>query len=49
MREKVCDLFERLLESMDPIETWLRGGCIEFRDKEKVLAEIYREKAERKL
>ncbi|MEM2135003.1 MAG: antitoxin VapB family protein [Candidatus Jordarchaeaceae archaeon] len=48
--ESFSDLFERLLESMDPIETLKRlRGCVEFSDKEKMLSEICRERAERRL
>jgi len=48
--ESFSDLFERISEGVNPLET-LRGlrGCVEFRDKDKMLAEIYEARAERRL
>lgn len=48
--ESFSELFERLVEGMNPIET-LKGlrGCVEFKDKEKMLSEIYAKRAERRL
>ncbi|MEM3593199.1 MAG: antitoxin VapB family protein [Candidatus Jordarchaeaceae archaeon] len=48
--ESFSDLFERLMESIDPIETLKRlRGCVEFRDKEKMLSEIYGRRTERRV
>ncbi|MHA1210285.1 MAG: antitoxin VapB family protein [Candidatus Freyarchaeota archaeon] len=48
--ESFSELFERLVEGMDPIETLKRlRGCVEFRDKEKMLSEIYARRTERRL
>jgi len=48
--ESFSELFERLAEGVNPVET-LKGlrGCVEFRDKEKMLSEIYALRAERRL
>lgn len=48
--ESFSELFERLTEGVNPFET-LKGlrGCVEFRDKEKMLSEIYAVRAERRL
>ncbi len=48
--ESFSDLFERLVESTDSIETLKRlRGCVEFSNKEKMLSEIYGGRAERRL
>jgi len=48
--ESFSELFERLAEGMSPLETLKRlRGCVEFRDKEKMLSEIYAVRAERRL
>jgi len=49
-KESLSDLFDRLAEGVNPIET-LKGvrGCIEFRDKEKMLSELYAARAEHRL
>jgi len=48
--ESFSELFERLVEGMEPIETLKRlRGCVEFRDKEKMLSEIYARRTERRL
>jgi len=48
--ESFSELFERLAEGVNPVET-LKGlrGCVEFRDNEKMLSEIYALRAERRL
>ncbi len=48
--ESFSELFDRIAEGRDPVETLesLRG-CIDFKDKEKMLAEIYAERAEHRL
>ena len=46
--ETFSDLFERLAEGMNPIETLkMLRGCVVFKDKEKMLSEIYAARAER--
>lgn len=48
--ESFSELFERLVEGVSPLETLKRlRGCVEFRDKEKMLEEIYAVRAERRL
>jgi predicted CopG family antitoxin len=48
--ESFSKLFERLIEDMNPIETLTRlRGCVEFKDKEKMLAEIHALRTERRL
>jgi len=48
--ESFSELFERLAEGVNPLET-LKGlrGCVEFEDKERMLSEIYAARAERRL
>jgi predicted CopG family antitoxin len=47
--ESFSDLFLRLAETMDPVETLKRlRGCIEFRDKETMLMELSSTRAERR-
>jgi len=47
--ESFSKLFERLVESMSPLETLVRlRGCVEFKDKEKMLSEIRTLRAERR-
>jgi len=48
--ESFSELFEKLAEGVNPIEvlTKLRG-CVEFKEKEKMLSEIYASRAERRL
>ena len=47
--ESFSKLFERLVESMSPLETLARlRGCVEFKDKEKMLSEIRTLRAERR-
>jgi len=48
--ESFSELFERLAEGVSPVET-LKGlrGCVEFKDKEKMLSEIHAVRAERRL
>jgi len=46
--ETFSDLFERLAEGMNPIETLkMLRGCVVFKDKEKMLSENYAARAER--
>ena len=48
--ESFSQLFERLVEGMSPLETLTRlRGCVEFKDKEKMLSEIHALRAERRL
>ena len=48
--ESFSELFDRIAEDRDPLATLeeLRGR-VEFKDKKKMLAEIYAERAERRL
>lgn len=47
--ESFSELFERLAEGMDPVQTLKRlRGCVEFRDKGEMLSEIHRARAERR-
>ncbi|MEM2568427.1 MAG: antitoxin VapB family protein [Candidatus Bathyarchaeia archaeon] len=44
------ELFERLIERTSPFEVLKNlRGCVEFRDKEALLREIYSARAERRL
>ena len=48
--ESFSELFERLVEGMNPLETLKRlRGCIEFKEKEKLLLEIQALRAERRV
>jgi len=48
--ESFSELFERLAEGVSPIETLTKlRGCVEFKDKEKMLSEIHTLRAERRL
>jgi len=48
--ESFSELFERLIKGMDPLETLKKlRGCVEFRDKEEMLSEIYARREERRL
>lgn len=48
--ESFSELFERLIEGINPLETLMRlRGCVEFRDKEKMLSEIDALRAERRI
>ena len=48
--ESFSELFERLAESVDPVETLKRlRSCVEFKDKEAMLSEISSARAERRL
>ena len=48
--ESFSKLFERLVEGMNPLETLRKlRGCVEFKDKEKMLLEINALRAERRL
>ena len=47
--ESFSELFERLAESANPLDTLKRlRGCVEFRDKERMLSETYAVRAERR-
>ncbi|MEM3060952.1 MAG: antitoxin VapB family protein [Candidatus Bathyarchaeia archaeon] len=48
--ESFSELFERLIESTNPIETLKRlRSCVEFRNKERLLFEIHTKRTERRL
>lgn len=48
--ESFSKLFERLLEGMNPVENLMKlRGCVEFKDKEKMLFEINALRTERRL
>ena len=48
--ESFSELFERLAEGATPLETLKKlRGCVEFRDKEVLLREVYAARAERRL
>lgn len=49
-KESFSELFERLVENMNPVETLKNlRGCVEFKNKEKILSEIYASRAERRI
>ncbi len=48
--ESFSELFERLIEGMNPLETLKKlRGCVEFRGKGEMLSEIYARREERRL
>jgi len=48
--ESFSDLFERLIEGGNSLETLKKlRGCVEFKDKEVLLKEVYAVRAERRL
>jgi len=48
--ESFSKLFERLIESTNPVETLKKlRGCIEFKDKNKILSEISASRSERRI
>ncbi|MEM3771670.1 MAG: antitoxin VapB family protein [Candidatus Micrarchaeia archaeon] len=48
--ESFSELFERLTENVSSVETLKKlRGCVEFKDKETLLKEIYSLRAERRL
>jgi len=48
--ESFSDLFERLIEGANSLETLRKlRGCVEFRDKDALLREIYATRTERRL
>jgi len=48
--ESFSELLERLVESANPTENLKRlRGCVELRDREKILSEIYAKRTERRL
>jgi predicted CopG family antitoxin len=47
--ESFSELFDRLAESKDPLETLTKlRGTVEFREKKEMLSEIYSSRAERR-
>ncbi|MEM2940238.1 MAG: antitoxin VapB family protein [Thermoproteota archaeon] len=47
--ESFSELLERLIEEASPIDVLVRlRGCVEIKDKEKLLSEIYSLRAERR-
>lgn len=49
-KESFSELFERLVEGMNPVETLKKlRGCVEFKNKEKILSEIYASRTERRI
>lgn len=47
--ESFSELFDRISEGRNPPETLKRlRGCVEFKDKERMFAEIYAERTERR-
>ena len=49
-KESFSELFERLVENMNPVETLKNlRGCVEFKNKEKILSEIYASRDERRI
>ncbi|MCX8189210.1 MAG: antitoxin VapB family protein [Nitrososphaeria archaeon] len=48
--ESFSELFERLIENFGSVETLKKlRGCVEFKDKEALLKEIYSMRAERRI
>lgn len=48
--ESFSELFERLIENVSSVETLKKlRGCVEFKDKETLLKELYSLRAERRL
>ena len=48
-KESFSELFERLVEGINPVETLKKlRGCVEFKDKETILSEIYASRTERR-
>ena len=48
--ESFSDLLERLVRGADPVKTLMKlRGCVEFSDKERLLAKIRASRAERRL
>lgn len=49
-KESFSELFERLVEGINPVETLKKlRGCVEFKNKEKILSEIYASRTERRI
>ncbi|MFQ6085844.1 MAG: antitoxin VapB family protein [Candidatus Bathyarchaeia archaeon] len=47
--ESFSELFERLAEGMDPLETLRRlRGCVEFEEKKEMISEMYSARGERR-
>lgn len=48
--ESFSELFEKLVEGADSLETLKRlRGCVEFKDKDSMISEIYTSRAERRV
>jgi len=48
--ESFSELLDKLVDGADPFEVLKRlRGCVEFRDKSKMIAEIYEGRAERRV
>ena len=48
-KESFSELFERLVEGINPVETLKKlRGCVDFKNKEKILSEIYASRTERR-
>ena len=48
--ESFSELFERLVENVNPIEILKRlRGCVEIKDKNEILSKIYASRVERRL
>ena len=48
--ESFSDLFERLIDGVNSLETLRKlRGCVELKDKEVLLKEVYAARAERRL
>ena len=48
-KESFSELFERLVEGINPVETLKKlRGCVELKNKEKILSEIYASRTERR-
>ena len=48
--ESFSELLEKLIEGADSLETLKRlRGCVEFRDKDRMLSEFYASRAEHRL
>jgi len=49
-KESFSELFERLVEDINPVETLKKlRGCVEFQNKEKMILETYTSRAERRI
>jgi len=49
-KESFSKLIERLVEGMNPVETLKNlRGCVEFKDRPKIISEIYSSRDERRI